>query len=572
MEKHILQTLFFPFTKDIKEQDLYLVGKNFFITNDKKVRVLSQGTTDFLTYFNSFPVGKYKEYTILKEFKLFLDISEGRGILKLKVRRGKRIFILNTIEISSSININFEVSDFEEIDSLSIEYQAIEDSKIENLLFMTEDKTLRDIKLAICTTTFNREESVNKLSKNLASSKLKNIAHLFIINNGDEIKVEETPFISVIKNKNIGGTGGFMRGLSEAVKHGFFTHCMFIDDDAYCHPESIEKAVEFLSFCRKDDESVAGAMLYEKKPYLQYEAGATIEEFNLTPRNLNFDLTRLDAVAENNLIGRADYGPWWFFIFPIKEKLKYSFPFFVRGDDVTFSLRNNFKPIMMNGICSWQESFDAKISPVTEYLAFRSFIMISLVFLEKSPNFGKLSLLILKRFTSELFGMRYSICRALIESLKDVMKGPEFWKVNMEMKERLGELKNSELEPNIKLIRDGGQLIFNNRYGGKLRKLLTVATLGGNVLPAFFQQKVKTTYGLHSAPFLSLGAKRINYYSEENGLTLSYGRNRKIFFSSLFLALFVLVKFYLNGKKIRREYLQELENFESRKFWEDTFK
>ncbi|EIT1264502.1 glycosyltransferase, partial [Escherichia coli] len=238
-----------------------------------------------------------------------------------------------------------------------------EDSIISGIEYVTYTEKKREIYLGIVTTTFNRQEQVLNLIKKLSDNdELLSHTKLYVINNGEDIPFSGNDFVTVVKNENTGGSGGFMTGLLNSQERNH-THTMFIDDDALCHPESIVKAISFLSYALDPNTSLGGAMLYEKKPYIQYEAGAKIQGFNLVPRNMNMDLRYESNHFFNNFVESADYGPWWFFIFPNIQGLKFSFPFFVRGDDVTFSLRNKFKPIMLNGLCSWQESFDAKISP-----------------------------------------------------------------------------------------------------------------------------------------------------------------------------------------------------------------
>ena len=36
------------------------------------------------------------------------------------------------------------------------------------------------------------------------------------------------------------------------------------------------------------------------------------------------------------------YGGWWYFAFPVDQVKHQPFPFFVRGDDVSFSLVHDF--------------------------------------------------------------------------------------------------------------------------------------------------------------------------------------------------------------------------------------
>ncbi len=79
------------------------------------------------------------------------------------------------------------------------------------------------------------------------------------------------------------------------------------------------------------------------------------------------------------------YGGWWFFAFPIKQVTRYPFPFFVRGDDINFSLANDFHITTLNGVVSFAEDFSDKESPMTLYLDLRNH-MVQHLTLEKMDN------------------------------------------------------------------------------------------------------------------------------------------------------------------------------------------
>lgn len=68
-------------------------------------------------------------------------------------------------------------------------------------------------------------------------------------------------------------------------------------------------------------------MLYLDRPWIQYEAGATLKNFNIQSNNPNLDLRKLDSLLINARSTECTYGPWWFFIFPVLDDLKMSFPF-----------------------------------------------------------------------------------------------------------------------------------------------------------------------------------------------------------------------------------------------------
>lgn len=566
-ELTILQRLFLPRGKNASERSLYATGDKFIYTQGG-IEVFPGGEIVFFTYFNAFNIKKYLEHTFINKILLDFGLSSGAGILTVLAHHRERTDILFEGAVSGATSLRFTRAELEGAELVYIKYSALERSSISHVNYSTDIFPVKKIHLAICVTTYNRPEQIGIvlgalhpfLSRNKGS-------HLFIINNGTIPLSADSEHVTIVPNRNTGGTGGFMRGLNEALAAGNYTHCLFMDDDANCHPESIDKAIKFLELCKNPRESVAGAMFYEGRPNIQYEAGATIEGFYPTPRNIDLDLAETTNVILNEQLSRPDYGPWWFFIFPIDAGLKYSFPFFVRGDDITFSLRNDFRPVMMNGICSWQESFDVKISPTVEYLAFRSFIMLSMVYKDGFDR-ARVSAHILHRLIKELFGLRYEYNLALQESIKDVLKGPAFWEENVLMEKRLQEIKRLALPHETREHVAGTW----NGMIGKKGKILGLLTLGGHLVPSFLQRRTTLSRGRQAAPYGALRSSRIGYYSPETSTFEIFARNKALFFKCLLSSCQQVIKFYLAAPKSRNAYRDSLKKFESSEFWEAYFK
>lgn len=562
---NILQNLFLPLRDSPEELNLYVKGYNFRCLHDG-IEVLPTGEINFNTYFNFFNVYKYYLYTSMDKLIINIEVKYGKGFVYICSNTNNYNKILFRSQISGSICMQLDKSVLTNSSQIFIKFIAIEKTFISNISYGTNISPSKPITLAICITTYNRPVQVHSAYSTLRPL-LNNDHHLFIINNGSKPISIASSAVTIIENKNSGGTGGFMRGLHEALTMNQFTHCLFMDDDANCHPESIIKSLKFLEICRNPRESVAGAMLYVGKPNIQYEAGASIDGFYPNPRNIDLDLSLTENVIHNDQVVPPDYGPWWFFLFPISSKLRYSFPFFVRGDDITFSLRNDFRPVMMNGICSWQESFDVKISPTVEYLAFRSFIMLSLVYKDGFDR-ARVSAHILHRLIKELFGLRYEYNLALQESIKDVLKGPAFWEENVLMEKRLQEIKRLALPHETREHVDGTW----NGMIGKKGKILGLLTLGGHLVPSFLQRRTTLSRGRQAAPYGALRSSRIAYFSPENSTFEIFARNKALFFKCLLSSCQHVIKFYLAAPKSRNAYRDSLKKFESSEFWEAYFK
>ena len=144
-----------------------------------------------------------------------------------------------------------------------------------------------------------------------------------------------------------------------------------MDDDATCEIESIKRTFAFMKFSKVEKLAICGALLRETEPYRLMEMGAKFDGY-VKPIKVGLDMRDVgDLMLSEVEHVKPDYGAWWFFCFKIKEVEEFPFPFFVRGDDSRFSIRNKFKIMGMNGISVWGEDFASKTSPMNCYLDMR---------------------------------------------------------------------------------------------------------------------------------------------------------------------------------------------------------
>ena len=142
---------------------------------------------------------------------------------------------------------------------------------------------------------------------------------------------------------------------------------------------------------------------------------------------MNVDTNNLRSLRDNDLDKPPNYGAWWCFIFPLASVKTLPFPFFVRGDDITFSMQNRFRLETWPGLVAWQPSFEYKIGASTEYLVHRSFLAMPL--LSGAFTWKKAAVVngIRHAFAMEIDGLRYPIAEAICAALEDVLTGPSFW-------------------------------------------------------------------------------------------------------------------------------------------------
>ena len=97
-----------------------------------------------------------------------------------------------------------------------------------------------------------------------------------IVDNGRNLELPPGDGLSVrvIPNPNLGGAGGFARGLMHARNDGWTTHVLFMDDDITMEVESVVRAIALFRYATDPRLCVHGAMISEEIPWMQFEAGS----------------------------------------------------------------------------------------------------------------------------------------------------------------------------------------------------------------------------------------------------------------------------------------------------------
>ena len=192
------------------------------------------------------------------------------------------------------------------------------------------------------------------------------------MDNASELKLEEDEFVRVIPNRNTGGSGGFQRGLEEIRKSRTdFSHVIFMDDDVSFDISAFYILYDFL--CRIDEEHadrpVAGRMFSMDEPDIQYTAAEKWNGGNIGHVEFLRDI-RKSGYTPGRVIydADADYGGFWFCCFPMAfAKENDILPFFIHCDDVEYGLRCGKKPIIIEGVQVWHETYEKRQTPLIQY-------------------------------------------------------------------------------------------------------------------------------------------------------------------------------------------------------------
>lgn len=504
----ILQNILWP------QVDICMQENMYFRSNEKASRIdniyyLDKGgrlSSD--TYFNSVSVDKWHKYTKAQGLSITLNVN---GFFRICLKYKKKIH--NTIfeKIVDEKIIQADSRKTIAIDFPSGEGMAFFalEALSDNCKFYggyysatVEKQQVKDVKIGIDICTFRRESFIehnlsvlNKYILDNPDSELNGHLEVFISDNGQTLDIDKlaTDNIHIVANKNVGGAGGFTRGLIEIltanIKSSQITHALLMDDDIIIEPEALLRTYRLLSIIKDDyqDSFIGGAMLRNDARNIQVESGASWNAGNLISLKSGLDMNLCDSCLYNETEEYREYNAWWYCCFPINivSETNLPMPIFIRGDDLEYGLRNMKNLILLNGICVWHEPFENKYSSFLSYYILRNlFIDNALHF----PNYTKKQAKkrVIGSVAREILYFRYKNVDLLIRGVRDYLSGID-WLLQTD-----GETLHKEImaagykaQPIESLSMPFSYPIYDKsrtENDAKIKKLFRLITLNGYLL------------------------------------------------------------------------------------------
>lgn len=582
----VLQRLLLPTSSGLGLPDsLYFASRHRVIcdTEAGTLELLPGGTVDLFSYFNAFDLGHWRQAVDVDTIGLCTRFS-GELILTVELRRsksGRSAIIERRIESVSDgesllkvIFANHGAVKANEIASVVVSSER--GGVVHSCDWFTTQQPVASRKVGIVITHFNRQQwvlpAVERFKRELLSDpSFSDACGLVVVDNSQNLELANAPGLVRVPSHNYGCSGGFAKGLSYLTESGEFTHAVFMDDDATCEIESIKRIINFYQFSNNERLAISGALFCEPRFDRIYEAGASWgstwqPKFSgLRP----FDRNLLKLTRGNR---GATYGGWWCFGFPLHKQTKWPFPFFVRGDDVTFSLSNAFQITSPLGIACWAESFDGKDSAALKYVDARMHTMPPLVF-------GTCGLVALLRILNKicmscLESYRYAAAELFLHGVEDCLGSEHYWLENIDSLAYRRRYADLFAEETYTVQETTSDLVQRPKIRESLaRKLLRYLTLGGHLAPQWVLPKTRVlTEKAWSVPNRDIFPHyRIRIHDALSGKSWDTERDiprlLRILCRMLAVDLQLARAFLFHRDKYRRIY----ENLSTRESWERIF-
>jgi len=591
MTSFLLQRLVLP-RAETTEPLLYVRAQGDVSFANETALLVKGAEISFDTSFGVFAAGRWRRLTSVDCLSVTVHASGSGRIELVGVRSAVRGLslrenIVASAGISSSGKTTLEVPDFTKssIGTYFVRVSAEQsDVVVSGGQWTTTTTAPREVRLSLSITTFNRQDYVKptvakvlQLVENVDS--LRDHMRILVVDNARNISFDTAPNapISVVQNPNLGGAGGFARGIIHLRDEGWSTHVLLMDDDITLEPEALVRTFALFTFARDANLCIHGAMLSEEQAWMQFEAGSKYRWRSLYPLRA---IGREDDLRERKLALRDvrekkfAYTAWWYTAFPISITRDNPLPVFVRGDDVAFGLMHTGKhSVTMNGVIVWHADFGLKNNPSSLFYEKRNFAIVdTLVF--ANHHWWHLARRFIALSFRNLFSMRYASVEYMIRGVRAYLAGPEALMAT-DHSALHDELRKVTEEKPGPLSAELAAVAITKPRPKAIRLIgfaLAIPLVGGYILPKIVRRDVLKTAPIDSrAVGLATRYNRILYRHDRLPEGFLVERDSRRFFSLLREVCIVTKDIALNYRRLKREYKAAYPTLVSDASWHARF-
>jgi galactofuranosylgalactofuranosylrhamnosyl-N-acetylglucosaminyl-diphospho-decaprenol beta-1,5/1,6-galactofuranosyltransferase len=448
------------------------------------VRIPAQAEVSFAAYFNAFPASYWRRWTSLDEVVLRVRVQ---GSCRVDVYRSKAdggiVHVRGAmIEGPGPVTTDFhlELAPFSDGGWYWFDITTEDDEVVvsESGWYASVPAPGR-ASLAIGITTFNRNEDLlGVLSALGAEPLLREVLHTVFVADGGTSKVRAAAGFAeaaaglgdklrIVEQPNYGGSGGYARGMFEALTTTDAEQIMFMDDDIVVEPDSILRAVAFSRFAQQP-MLVGGQMLSLQRRSVLQSMGEVVDRYAMRWRiapncEHNHDFAE-DSLRETEELHRridVDYNAWWTCLIPrqVAERVGLPLPLFIKGDDMEYGLRAGeagFPTATVPGVAVWHMPFEDK-DDVTDWQAYFHLRnrLINAALHGTDPTARGLLKETMKITLKHLLSLEYSTVALHDMAINDFLAGPDtlFDRLGTalpEVRRRRAEFDDGRIVPSIK--------------------------------------------------------------------------------------------------------------------------
>ena len=417
------------------------------------VRVQASSTVSFATYFNAFPASYWRHNTQLREVVLRVRTT-GPGTVSVHSSnaRGESVPV-SSHEVSGdqcATEVALSLKAFADGGWYWFDLTAGEgDLELHGAQWLGDGTGTSEGTVTLQITTMNKPSYCLTNARLLVEHResLPQISEVVIVDQGNQKVVDEPGFLEVqerfggrlrvIDQANLGGAGGFARGMYEAVRSDS-TYVLLMDDDVEIEPEAVRRVSVFADFCKRPT-LVGGHMIDLLNPTKIHNFGEAMDPYSFqygpagegVEIGHDFRRSSLRSTAWMHRRIEVDYNAWWMCLIPtqVVREIGLALPVFIKWDDVEYGVRAKaagYRTVSLPGVAVWHLAWADKDDTISwqAYFHKRNQLVAALLhspFDRGGEVLGRNGIKDLRH----LLSMQYFAEEARVLALRDVLAGPE---------------------------------------------------------------------------------------------------------------------------------------------------
>ncbi|WP_024795915.1 glycosyltransferase [Tomitella biformata] len=408
-------------------------------------------------YFGRFEASYWQRWSTVGSVQVSVRVSgpEGVGLAEgvIRVRASDIGSHVRTIAVAhvgggdgdsgpQTVTLDAPIDKFLDGGAMWLEFRAIDGPLTFDEVRWSADGAGAGRPTAIAICTYNRADDCANTVAALASDSevLGIIDTVYVTDQGTDL-VQTRPVyqdaadslgakLHYLRQANLGGAGGFSRGMFEVTAGTADANVLLMDDDVRVEPETILRMTALANHAMTPT-LIGAQMLYLYNPdYLlvsaesvdlpELQAGLPADEWCLQDQSV------IDNIQERRI--DAPYNAWWSCLIPasVVREIGLPMPYFFQWDDIEYGIRagsRGFPTVTLPGAAVWHADFYWKDGDdFGQFFGQRNSLITAAI--HSDFEVRALAKVLSRRVSQAIVAMQYGYARTLLSAITAFLEGP----------------------------------------------------------------------------------------------------------------------------------------------------
>lgn len=448
MSQSLIQRTLFAGPASWANEDQYCkIARGIVLRRRGQISLQAGAIVHTNAYFGRFEASYWQRWTTVRSVQVSVRVEgDAEGVIAVRasdIGSHERTLAVVHTHGSGVTTLDAPIDKFLDGGAMWLEFRAIDGPVAFSDVRWTAGEAGDGKSTAIAICTYNRADDCANTVAALAADPavLAIIDTVYVTDQGTDLVEERAVYqeaavalgskLHYLRQANLGGAGGFSRGMFEATAAGESdANVLLMDDDVRVEPETILRMTALANHATTPT-LVGAQMLYLYNPdYLLVSAEAV--DLGKLAAGLPADEWCLQdqSVVENVQERRIDapYNAWWSCLIPaaVVREIGLPMPYFFQWDDIEYGIRagsRGFPTVTLPGAAVWHADFYWKDGDdFGQFFGQRNSLITAAI--HSDFDVRGLAKVLTRRVSSAIVGMQYGYARTLLAAIDAFLEGP----------------------------------------------------------------------------------------------------------------------------------------------------